>query len=175
MTHDTHDKIAGTLVPVVDSLVPITGGFEAVITRADGSKEFRSNHNIVTRYGLNRLAARAINATTQTPAYVLGVGTVTAAASLDSSVLGFGEVSRKAAATVVQSQDWIALTMTWAGNTDSLTGVVLDSVAILDHASSGQGIAFNIANGLAVTLQASDFLNLTGRIRVGSHDLGQST
>jgi len=53
--------------------------------------------------------------------------------------------------------------------------VALDSVAILDHASSGQGYAWNIANALAVTLQASDFLNLTGRIRVGSHDLGHTT
>lgn len=175
MTHDTHDKIGGTLIPVLDDHVPIVGQFDAVITRADGSVEHRVVKNIVTRYGLNRLAHRAVNAATSTPAYVIGVGTVTAAASLDSTVLLFGEVSRKSAVSATQSQDWFALVATWAGNTDSLTGVALDSVAILDHASSGQGIAFNIANGLGVTLQASDFLNLTGRIRVGSHDLGQST
>jgi len=158
---------------MIGSTICMYGEFDAVVHRADGTVETKRIRNIVTRYGLNRLAARAINATGQTPAYILGVGTVTNAASLDST--NFGEVSRKAAAVVVQSQDWFALTMTWAGNTDSLTGVALDSVAILDHASSGQGTVFNIANGLGVTLQASDFLNLTGRIRVGSHNLGHTT
>lgn len=172
MTRDTFKDIGGTLV---QDGVRMYGEFDAVVVRGDGTREYRTIKNIVTRYGLNRLAARAINATGQTPAYVLGVGTVTAAASLDSAVTGFGEVSRKVAATTVQSQDWFALTATWAGDTDSLTGVALDSVAILDHASSGQGYAWNIANALAVTLQASDFLNLTGRIRVGSHDLGHTT
>ena len=153
--------------------ITIVGEFEAKIFRADGSVEEKKIHNIVTRYGLNRLANRAVNATGTTPAYVLGVGTVTAAASLDST--NFGEVSRKAAATATQSREFFALVATWAGNSDSVTGVALDSVSILDHASSGQGIVFNIANGLGVTLQASDFLNLTGRIRVGSHDLSHST
>jgi len=153
--------------------ITIVGEFEAKIFRADGSVEEKKIHNIVTRYGLNRLANRAVNATGTTPAYVLGVGTVTAAASLDST--NFGEVSRKAAATATQSREFFALVATWAGNSDSVTGVALDSVSILDHASSGQGIVFNIANGLGVTLQASDFLNLTGRIRVGSHDLAHST
>jgi len=153
--------------------ITIVGEFEAKIFRADGSVEEKKIHNIVTRYGLNRLANRAVNATGTTPAYVLGVGTVTAAASLDST--NFGEVSRKAAATATQSREFFALVATWAGNSDSVTGVALDSVSILDHASSGQGIVFNIANGLGVTLQASDFLNLTGRIRVGSHNLAHST
>lgn len=153
--------------------ITIVGEFEAKIFRADGSVEEKKIHNIVTRYGLNRLANRAVNATGTTPAYVLGVGTVTAAASLDST--NFGEVSRKAAATATQSREFFALVATWAGNSDSVTGVALDSVSILDHASSGQGIVFNIANGLGVTLQASDFLNLTGRIRVGSHNLSHST
>jgi hypothetical protein len=168
MTHDTRESMIADMLPVV-------GEFDALIVRADGTVERRHIHNVVTRYGLNRLAARAINATGQTPAYVLGVGTVSAANSIGSGVTNFGEVSRKQASTIVQSQDWFALTMTWAGDTDSLTGIALDSVAILDHVDSGQGIAFNIANGLAVTLQASDFLNLTGRIRVGSHDLGHTT
>lgn len=168
MTHDTRESMIADMIPVV-------GEFDALIVRADGAVEHRHIKNVVTYRGLNRLAARAINATGQTPAYVLGVGTQTAANSLGSTVTQYGEVSRKTATTVVQSQEWFALTMTWAGNTDGLTGIALDSVAILDHVDSGQGIAFNIANGLAVTLQASDFLNLTGRIRVGSHNLGHST
>lgn len=171
MNHDTRN-VGGM---IVQDGVAVTGEYDAVITRADGSKEYRHIKNIVTRYGLNRLAHRAVNAATSTPAYILCVGTVTAAASLDST--NFGEVTggRKSAATATQSQDWFALVATWAGNTDGLTGIALDSVAIGDHANSGQGIVFNIANGLSVTLQASDFLNLTGRIRVGSHNLGQST
>lgn len=150
----------------------VTGEFMAEIIRADGSVEHRYMQNIVTRRGLNRLANRAI-AGTASLAFALSIGTLTADASLDST--GFGEVTRKAAATVVQSQDWFALTMTWAGNADGLTGVVLMSPAIVDHASSGQGIAWNIANSLNVTLAASDFLNLTARIRVGSHNLGHSS
>lgn len=153
--------------------ITIVGEFDAKIFRGDGTVEEKHIKNIVTRYGLNRLANRAVNATGTTPAYVIGVGTITAAASLDST--NFGEVSRKAAATATQSREFFALVATWAGNSDSVTGVALDSVAILDHASSGQGIVFNIANGLGVTLQASDFLNLTGRIRVGSHNLSHST
>lgn len=172
MTHDMRN-VGGTLMS--DRTGPVVGEFSAVITRADGSKEYRRIENIVTRYGLNRLANRAIQATGTTPAYVLGVGTVTAAASLDSN--NFGEVTggRKAATTAAQSQDWFYLVASWAGNTDGLTGIALDSVAILDHANSGQGAVWNIANGLGVTLQASDFLQLTGRIRVGSHNLGHST
>lgn len=166
MNHDTSKDISGTIT--------LTGEILATVYRADGGVENKRLKNIVTRYGLNRLASRGVS-DTGSAASKIAVGTVTAAASLDSSVLGFGEVSRKTAAVIVQSQDWMALTMTWAGNADSLTGVVLDSVAIVDHANSGQGIAFNIANGLGVTLQASDFLNLTARIRVGSHNLGQST
>lgn len=156
----------------VRDLVPVVGEFSATITRADGSTEHRHIKNIVTRRGLNRLASRAIVGTSSL-AFALSIGTLTADASLDST--GFGEVTRKAAAVVVQSQDWFALTMTWAGNADSLTGVVLMSVAIVDHASSGQGLAYNIANSLNVTLAASDFLNLTGRIRVGSHNLGHTS
>jgi hypothetical protein len=160
---------------IADMLPIVVGEFEAQVIRADGTVEKRFIKNVVTYKGLNRLAARAINAAGQTPAYVLGVGTQTATQSLGSLVTQYGEVSRKVAAVAVQSQDWFALTMTWAGNTDGLTGIALDSVALLDHVDSGQGIAFNIAAGLAVTLQDSDFLNLTGRIRVGSHDLGHTT
>jgi len=159
----------GTLV---QSSAGIVGEFDVKVVRADGTIEVKKLQNIVSRRGLNRLANRAITGTGSV-AFVLGIGTVTQDCSLDSTA--FGEVTRKSAATVVQSSEWFALTGTWAGNADGLTGVVLMTVCILDHASSGQGTAWNLANSLNVTLAASDFLNLTGRIRVGSHNLGHTT
>ena len=170
MNQSTPDNVGGTIR--LDGFVRIEGVWDVVVTRADGRVERKTLENIITAAGLNRLANRAISATVGTPWYILGVGTVTAAASLDST--NFGEVSRKAA-TGVQSREWFALTMTWAGNADSLTGIALDSAAILCHANSGQGAVCNIVNSLNTTLAASDFLNLTARVRVGSHDLAHST
>jgi hypothetical protein len=178
MTASTPDNKAvnGTL-GFTDKIGPerFYGEFEILVTRHDGKVERRTLRNIVTAAGLNRIANRAVTATGTTPFYVLGVGTITAAASLDST--NFGEVTngRKAASTVVQSREWFALTMTWAGNADSLTGILLDSAAMLCHASSGQGAVANIVNAMSVTLGASDFLLLTARIRVGSHDLSHTT
>lgn len=168
--------LAGTIR--LDECVPIVGEFHAKVYRADGSVEERRIKNIVTAAGLNRIANRAVQATGTSPAWILGIGTITAAASLDST--NFGEVAngRKTStvlASAAQSREWIFLNATWAGNADALTGIALDSVALLCNASSGIGAVFNIANGLGVTLQASDFLNLTGRIRVGSHDLSHTT
>ena len=159
----------------LDEMVKISGEWDVVVTRANGAIERKTLHNIVVSQGLNRLANRAISATVGTPWYILGVGTISAAASLDS--VNFGEVAngRKAAATVVQSSEWFALTMTWAGNADALTGIVLESAAILCHANSGIGAVCNIVNGLSTTLAASDFLNLTARVRIGSHNLAHST
>lgn len=171
MTHDTLNKIADMLTDGV----PMFGEFHAKVVRADGTVEERRIRNQLSYKGLNRIANRAVQATGTTPAFVLGVGTLTTAASLDCDVTSFGEVSRKTAVSAVQSREWFALVATWAGNTDTLSGVALDSVALLDHVDSGQGTAFNIAVGLSVTLQDSDFLNLTGRIRVGSHDIGHTT
>lgn len=154
----------------------VVGEFGAIVTRSDGSVERRRVRNIVTAAGLNHIANRAVNSTSSTPVYVLGVGTVTAAASLGST--NFGEVSRKASINTgasAQSREWIFLTATWAGNVDGLTGVTLDSAALLCSPTSGVAPVINIANGLGVTLAASDFLMLTGRIRVGSHDTSHST
>lgn len=168
---------------IAGSLIPIMGEFKADVYRAqpDGTYKYEPGRwirNQLTSAGLNRIANRAVAATGTTPAYILGVGTITATASLDST--NFGEVANGRKASTVsgnsaQSREWFFMNATWAGNADSLTGIALDSAAILCHASSGQGAVFNIVNGLGVTLQASDFLNLTARIRVGSHDLAHST
>jgi hypothetical protein len=168
---------------IAGSLVPIIGEFNPVVYRArpEGGWDIEDRgwiRNQLTAAGLNRIANRAVAATGTTPAYILGVGTVTAAASLDST--DFGEVANGRKASTVsgasaQSREWFFMNATYAGNADSLTGIAIDSAAILCHASSGQGAVFNIVNGLGVTLQASDFLNLTARIRVGSHNLSHTT
>ncbi len=166
--------ISGTLCPLT-----VQGEFHVKVVRHDGTIEKRVVKNIVTRMGLNHLANRAF--TNSTPFYVLGVGTVTAAHSLDSTQAGIGEVIRKAAAASVQSREWFSLQCTIGGAADSVTSVVLDTAAMFTFptsyaisATSG-GVMGNAANGLAVTLGGSDLLDLTVRIRIGSHDLSHST
>lgn len=162
------------------SLAGVIGEFKADVFRAIPGGGWREEpgswvRNQLTSAGLNRIANRAMTATGTTPFYVLGVGTVTAAASLGST--DFGEVAggRKSATTATQSREWMFMVATWAGATDSVTSLALGSAAMLCHASSGQGAVANIVNGLGVTLAASDFLLLTARIRVGSHDVSHTT
>jgi hypothetical protein len=169
-----------TILDQIEDTARVVGEFHVKVTRFDGTIEEKVVKNIVTRYGLNRLANRAVLATTTSPFFILGVGTQTAAHSLDSAQGGVGEVSRKTSSVTgasAQSREWIFMTGTWAGFADSITSVALDSVFISDfpnsHASSGGFL--NVANGLGVTLANSDFLALTGRVRVGSHDLSHST
>ena len=164
----------GTLVPEQCS---VAGEFVAEVRRADGRVERFVRPNVVTDRGLNRLANRGVTASGTTPFFILGVGTQTAVHTLGSVQAGLGEVSRKTAATIVQSREWLALTMTWAGAADSVTSVALDTAFISDYPSShaSTGIIAMATNGLSVTLGNSDFLNLTYRCRVGSHDVAHST
>lgn len=148
--------------------IELTGFWEAKIIRADGTIEEKTLKNIVTGEGLDEIAKLAM-ANAGSAAFYLGVGTVTAAASLDSTVTGFGEVSRKIPVTKTSSGDTMTMTMTWGGAADSVTSVVLESAAMLNHANSGLGEAYNIVVGVSATLADSDFLNLTAQIRVGSH------
>lgn len=172
MNHDTSSQI-------LDCMVPVMGEWEVKVTRADGSVETKVCKNIVTRAGLNRIANRAVQAAGTTPFYVIGIGSYTTGgnpASLDST--NFGELSRKlsnVSGASAQSREWLFLTQTWGGAADGVTSKTIDSAAFLDHPNSGSGIVGNIVQGLAVTLADSDFLALTGRIRVGSHALSHST
>jgi hypothetical protein len=90
-----------------------------------------------------------------------------------------GEVSRKTWVTVganAQSREWIFGVATWGGAADSVTSVALGSAGISIGASSlATSMLANRVNGLGVTLGNSDFLNLTVRVRVGSHDVAHST
>ena len=132
--------------------------------------------NVVTYYGLNRIAYRMANYT-NTIAQYLVIGTVNVPNSLGSGQPQIGEISRKIAITMIQSHEWFTGVATWAGNTDALTGITFDSAGLSDYASSSAttGILMNVSNGLGITLQASDYLNLTISIRCGSHNIAQST
>jgi hypothetical protein len=172
----SEQNVAGTLF---GGGMSVQGEWHLKVYRADGSIESKVVKNIVTRMGLNHIANRALNNTT--PFYVLGVGTQTAAHSLDSTQGGIGEVIRKASALSLQSREWVALQCTIGGAADSVTSVVLDTAAMFTFptsyaitANSG-GVMGNAANGLGVTLGGSDLLDLTVRIRIGSHDLSHST
>lgn len=167
------------LSKIAEQILPL-GGFHAKVTRWDGSIEEKFVKNIVLSQGLNRLANRAVQGTGTSPFYVVGVGTQTAAHSLGSDQGGFGEVSRKTSNVTgasAQSREWAFMTQTWAGAADGITSVVLETAFISDlttsHATNGDYLA--AANGLGVTLGNSDFLALTYRVRVGSHDLAHST
>ena len=150
---------------------PLNVKWRKRITRADGTiDETIIPKNIVTKDGLNALAARAIGVATSAIAY-LAIGTVTAAHSLGSVVTGFGEISRKVPSILASSGEVVVVAMTWAGNADGLTGVALGSAACVNHASSGQGIAYNLTNSVSATLAASDFLLLQAEIQIGSHNL----
>jgi hypothetical protein len=142
------------------------------ITRADGGvEESFIPENVVTKEGLKALASLGFGVSgANSPAAYLAIGTVTAAHSLGSSVTGFGEVSRKVPSIKASSYEVMIMAMTWAGAADGLTGVALASGGMVNHASSGLGIAFNLTNSVNATLQNSDFLLLQCEVQIGSYD-----
>ena len=164
----------------LDELVPLVGEWEVKVTRFDGSEEKRILRNIVTAAGLNRIANRAVQATGTTPIYNIVIGSATAAAALTDVQSNMGELSRKqfiSAGANAQSREWIFGTATWAGAADGITSKTIDCCGLSDHVNSHAttGVMINRVAGLAVTLGDSDFLALTPRIRVGSHDVSHST
>lgn len=166
---------------VGDSILPVMGEIVVTVHRASGEIERKVLKNVVTRAGLNRIANRAVNAVAgSSPFFYIGVGTQNAVHSLDSGQGGVGEMLRKTSNFVgatAQSREWIFLQATIGGASDIMTGIALDSVFMTDgqNSSNAVGIIGAVTNGLGVTLAASDLLDLTYRIRVGSHNLSQST
>jgi len=165
MSHNISDERA--IFESFTSSVPIYGEVTATIYRADGTIETKTIRNIVTANGLNEIAKLASG--TGSAAGYLAIGTVTAAGSLGST--DFGEVIRKAGAVITNSKSFIVITATYGGAADSITSLALETAAICNHASSGSGVIWNLATGVAATLANSDTLNLTSQIRCGSHDL----
>lgn len=159
--------------------VGIIGEWDIKVIRADGTVERTTRKNVVTRAGLNRIAHRAVAHDTS-PFFYIAVGTQTATHSLNSAQGTLGEVIRKVSAvgsTQAQSREWIFLQCTLGGAADSVTSVALDSAGISDHPNShaSTGILGNMVNGIGVTLANSDLLDLTVRIRCGSHDISHTT
>jgi hypothetical protein len=159
--------------------IALVGYWDIEVHRADGRIERKTRKNLVTANGMNRIADLAIAANVVSAANYIVVGTNTGAPADTDTQAQVGEVTngRKITVAKTQSREWMSLTCTWAGNTDGLTAIALDSAAIADFQSSSAstGIIFNRVNGMGVTLAASDFLNLTVRIRVGSHNQAHTT
>ena len=169
---------ASRVAEMIDSVMP-HGEWTIKVVRANGSIEQKVLKNVVTRVGMNRIAHRAVAHDTS-PFFYLAIGTQTAAHSIDSGQGGLGEVKRKVSAvgsTQAQSSEWIFLQCTLGGAADTVTSLVLDSAGISDgvNSSSAVGILGNMVNGIGVTLANSDLLDLTVRLRIGSHNLAHTT
>jgi hypothetical protein len=158
--------------------VPVMGEWDVKVVRADGTIEEKTLRNTVTVTGLNRLAACAVNSAAGVLNAIV-VGTATAAPALTDSQSSFGEVIRKSFITLgasAQSREWFFGVATLGGSADSVTSVTLDSAGLtIGTTSLATSFIMNRVNGLAVTLGNSDFLNLTARVRVGSHNVAHST
>lgn len=157
------------------SYVPVEGYFDVKVVRADGRIEQRTLRNTVAVTGLNRLAACAVNSAAGV-VNALVIGSATAAPALTDSQSSFGEISRKSMISQAQSREWFFGVATWGGAADSITSVTLNSAGLTIGTSSlATSFIMNRVNGLGVTLGNSDFLNLTVRVRVGSHDVAHSS
>lgn len=164
---------------LLETIVPF-GGYQVKVTRGDGSVEERFVRNIVLKEGLNRIANRAVQASGTSVFYMIGIGSATATHTLASDQPNWGEVSRKSSILTgasAQSREWIFVSATWAGAADSITSVALDTAFCSDYVNSHAttGAYLGAASGLGVTLANSDFLMLTYRVRVGSHDIDHTT
>lgn len=180
MNRSIFNRFAGALRVLngtidLSSHVPVEGYFDVKVVRADGRIEERTLRNTVTVTGLNRLAACAVSSAAGV-VNALVVGSATASPALTDSQSSFGEISRKSMIAQSQSREWFFGVGTWGGAADSITSVTLNSAGLtIGTTSLATSFIMNRVNGLAVTLGNSDFLNLTVRVRVGSHDVAHST
>ena len=175
MKQNTCEVLGGTLVPLF-----IYGEWDVEVFRADGSIEHKTLRNTVTANGMNRLANRAVQAAGTTPFFTIIVGSITTAPADTDAQAQFGEMIRKsfiATGASAQSREWVFGACTLGGAADGLTSKTMACAGLTDFATShaSTGIYANRVNGLGVTLADSDFLALTVRIRVGSHNQAHTT
>lgn len=159
-------------------VLPLSGAGEVEILRLDpvwGSRQggidrIPAAPNLVTTAGMNFLASYvssfAIGANSQM-AY-LAIGTATTVASINQTVLP-GEVKRKAFSAVsLSANSWMCVT-TFGGGSDGLVNVTITECAIMNHASSGQGVMYNrIIVSSQFTLASSDIATLRVYSAIGS-------
>lgn len=173
---DAAKAFNGTLQP--QSNCGIEGYWDVEVIRADGRVERKTRKNTVTVTGLNRIAACAVNSAAGVFNAII-VGSASASPALTDSQSSFGEVLRKSFITLganAQSREWIFGVCTIGGAADSVTSVGLNCAGITIGTNSlATSVILNRVNGLGVVLGNSDFLNLTCRIRVGSHDVAHTT
>lgn len=180
MNHRISDRIRqafNVLNGTIDlrSHIPVEGYWDVKVVRADGTIETKTLRNTVTVTGLNRIANAVVNSAAGV-VNALVVGSASAAPALTDSQSSFGEVSRKSMVAQSQSREWFFGVATWGGAADSITSVTLNCAGLTIGTSSlATSFIMNRVNGLGVTLGNSDFLNLTVRGRVGSHDVAHST
>lgn len=168
-------NIGGTL-----EAIPVYGEWHVKVVRHDGTIEEKILRNTVTVAGLNRLANRAVQATGTSVFLYTIIGSRTTAPALTDVQSNMGEMLRKvwiATGASAQSREWIFGVVTVGGAADGVTSKALECAGIHDFPNSHAttGVLGNRVNGLGVTLADSDFLNLTVRIRCGSHDVSHST
>lgn len=157
----------------LNSGVAVRGRWCFTVTRADGTIEVSTSDNIVTKDGLDIIAANMIGPGTGANSafrYIV-IGTQTSAASLDSVQVGIGEVGRKLGSTIASSNEVAILVATWAGAADSITSVVFGTGGMANHADSGSGLLGNHVSSLNATLADSDFLKVQMEVQIGSHNL----
>lgn len=172
---DPVKTLGGTVLPL-----SVYGEWDVLVTRADGSEERKMLRNTITAAGMNRIANRAVQASGTTPFFTILVGTIATAPADTDAQPQFGEMIRKASLVTgasAQSREWVFLTCTLAGAVDGITSKTMNCAGICDFPTShaSNGVYANRVNGLGTTLADSDFLALTCRIRVGSHNQAHST
>ena len=143
--------------------------------RRDGSYYVDENErqiveDLITNNGRVFLAQR-IGLDVNSPMAHMAVGTMTTAAALTDAIVS-GEVARNALAvnSALTNNEYTATT-TFAGDADSVTSVALTEAGLVNHATSGEGTLFQRVVFAAVTLAASDFLNITLKTNVGSNTI----
>jgi len=156
-----------------DEGIVINAKWKFKVTRFDGSIEEHEVKNIVTKDGLNAIAANLVGPGTgvNSAFRYIAIGTVTAAGSLGSTQAGLGEVGRKIASTITSSNEVAILVTSWQGGADGIAGVALGTAGMINHASSGSGLLGNHVNSVATTLGTSDYLQIQMEIQIGSHNL----
>jgi len=129
-------------------------------------------NDLITNAGRIFLAKRiAADSDVASAIRYMAVGTVTTVATLTDTGLT-GEVARKPLAVYsAQTNNVFTAVATFGGAADSVTSLALTEALLTNHASSGNGTAFQRVTFAAVTLASSDLVKITLQTNVGSNTI----